>query len=92
MEHLEEMKKLLVESSNTKLYLYKRLCKLAPSSRVTNEKCAFVVEIDAEESRKLVDDTQRIFIIKVLKRTTTDKKRVRNTEVGNLFLKIEVFK
>ena len=95
MEHLEEMEKLVVESSNTKFYLYKRLCELAPNSRVTNEKCAFIVEIDAEENRKLVDDMERIFIIKVLKRTTADKKRGRHTEVfknNNLFLKIKIFK
>ena len=46
MGHLEEMEKLVVESSNTKFYLYKRLCELAPNSRVTNQKCAFIVEID----------------------------------------------
>ena len=91
-EHFEEMEKLVVESSNTKFYLYKRLCELAPKSWVTNEKCAFIVEIDAEENRKLVDDMQRIFIIKVLNRTTADKKRGRHTEVGNLFLKIKIFK
>ena len=56
MEHLEEMKKLLVESSNTKLYLYKHLCELAPNSWVTNEKCTLILEVDAEENRKLVDD------------------------------------
>ena len=62
MEHLEEeIEKLVMECSNTKFYLYKRLCELAPNSRVTNEKCAFIVEIDAEENRKLVDDMQRIF-------------------------------
>ena len=89
-EHLEEVEKLVVESIC--FYLYKRLCELAPNSRVTNEKCAFIVEIDAQENRKLVDDMQRIFIIKVLKRTTADKKRGRHTEVGNLFLKIKIFK
>ena len=52
----------------------------------------FIIEINAEENRKLVDDMQTIFIIKVLKRTTADKKRGRHTEVGNLFLKIKVFK
>ena len=74
MEHLEEMEKLVVESSNTEFYLCKCLCELAPNSRVTNEKCAFIVEIDAKENRKLVDNMDRIFIIKVLKRTTADKK------------------
>ena len=95
MEHLEEMEKIVVESSNTKFYLYKPLYKLAPNSQVTNEKCAFIVEIDAKENRKSVDKMQRIFIIKVLKRTTADKqqkKRRCHTEVGNLFLKIKVFK
>ena len=74
MEHLEEMEKLLVESSNTNFYWYKRLCELAPNSRMANEKYAFILKIDAEEYRKLVDDIQRIFIIKVLKRTTANKK------------------
>ena len=40
MEHLEEMEKLVVGSSNTKFYLYKHLCDLAPNSHVANEKCA----------------------------------------------------
>ena len=55
---MEETKKLVVESSNTKFYLYKHLSQLAPNSWVTNEKCAFVVEIDAEENRKLVGNIQ----------------------------------
>ena len=75
MEHLKEMEKIAVESSNTKSYLYKPLCRLAPNSQLTNEKCAFIVEVDAKENRKLVDNMQRIFVIKVLKRTTADKKR-----------------
>ena len=90
MEHLHEMEKLVVESSNTNFCLDKRLCELAPNSRVITKKCAFIVEIDAEENRKLVDNMQRIFIINVLKKTTADKKRRRHTEVGNLFLKIKV--
>ena len=92
MEHLEEMKKLVVKSSNTKFYLYKHLSKLVPNSQMANTKCAFVVEIDAEENRKLVDNIQKTFLINVLKRTTADKKRGRHTEVGNLILKIKVFK
>ena len=84
------MKKLVVESSNTKFYLYKRLRELVPNSWVTNEKCVFVVEIDAEENRKLVDDIQKTFLIKVLKKTAADKKRERHTEVANLFLKVKV--
>ena len=59
---------------------------------MTNKKCAFTLEIDSEENRKLEDDMQRIFMTKVLKRTTTDKKRGRHTEVENLFLKTKVFK
>ena len=31
MKHLNEIKKLVVESTNTKFYLYKRLCELAPN-------------------------------------------------------------
>ena len=75
MEHLEEMVKLVMESSNTKFYLYKHLWELVPNSQVTNEKCAFIIEIDPKENRKLIDNMQRIFKIKVLKRTTADKKR-----------------
>ena len=63
-----------------------------PNNQVTNEKCTFILEIDAEENRKLVDNIQGVFIIKVLKRTTADKKRGCHTEVGNLFLKIKLFK
>ena len=74
MERLEEMEKLVVESSNTTFYLYKRLCELAPNSRVTNEKCALILEIDSEENRKLEDNMQRIFIIKVLKEPQQMKK------------------
>ena len=92
MEHLEEMVKLVMESSNTKFYFYKRLWELVPNSQVTNKKCAFIVEIDAEQNRKLVGNMQRISIIKVLKRTAADKKRERHREVGNLFLKIKVVK
>ena len=53
MEHFKEMKKLIAESTKTKFYLYKRLCKWEPNSQVTEGKCSFVVEIDAEENRGL---------------------------------------
>ena len=92
MEHLKEMEKLVTESSKTKFYLYNRLCELAPNSQVTEEKCSFIVVIDAEENRNLVDDIQRNFLISVIKRTRPDKKKGCHTEVGNLFLKIKVFK
>ena len=52
MEHLEEMKKLMVERINTKFYLKKSLCELAPNCHVTNEKCAFIIEIDSEKNKK----------------------------------------
>ena len=77
MEHLEEMEKLVAESSKTKFYLYKRLCELASNSWVAEEKYSFVVEIDAEENRNLVDDIQRNFLIRVIKRTRPDKKKGR---------------
>ena len=68
------------------------VCELVLNNQVTNEKCTFILEIDAEENRKLVDNIQGVFIIKVLKRTTADKKRGCHTKVGNLFLKIKLFK
>ena len=93
MEHLEEMEKLVVESSNTKFYLYKRLYNLAPNSRVRNEKCAFIVEIDAKENKKLVDGRNaKDFHNKSARKNTADKTSERLTEVGNLLLKIKVFK
>ena len=55
MEHLDEIKKLVVESTKTKFYLYKRLCELVLNSRVTEESCSFIVEIDAEENKNLMD-------------------------------------
>ena len=59
MEHFEEMKKQVAESTKTKFYLYQKLCKWAPNSRVTEGKCSFVVEIDAEENRGLVEDLKK---------------------------------
>ena len=61
MEYFEEMKKLVAESTKTKFYLYKRLCEWVPNSRVIEGKCSFVVEIDAEESRSLVEDLEKNF-------------------------------
>ena len=63
MKHLDEIKTFVVESMNTKFYLYKRLCELVPNSRVTEERCWFIVEIDAEENRKLLDDIAKKFLI-----------------------------
>ena len=83
---------LVVESTKTKFYLYKRLCELASNSRVTEEKCSFLVEINAEENRKLVEDIEKNFLMKAVKRTRTKNKKGCYTEVGNLFLKIKVFK
>ena len=56
-----------------------------PNNRVTNEKCTFILEIDAEENRKLVDNMQEVFIIKVLKRTTADKKRMPHRSWKSIF-------
>ena len=63
MKHLDEIKTFVVESMNTKFYLYKRLCELVPNSRVTEERCWFIVEIDAEENRKLLDNIGKNFLI-----------------------------
>ena len=92
IEHLQEMEKSVVESSKTKFYLYKRLCDVALNSQVAEEKCSFFVEIYAKENRNLVDDIQRNFLRRLIKRTGPDKKKGHHTEVGNLFLKIKVFK
>ena len=56
MEHLDEIQKLVVESTARKFYLFKTLCELALNSRVTKENCSSIVEIDAEENKNLVDD------------------------------------
>ena len=90
MKHLDKIKKLVVESTNIKFYLYKRLCELVLNSRVTEERCWFTTEIDAEESRKLVDEIGKNFLINVVKRTKN--KKGHHVEVGNLFLKIKGFK
>ena len=94
MERLEEIEKLLVESAKTKtkFYLYKKLCELAPNSLVTKEASSFIIEIDSEKNRNLVDDIQRTFLIRVLKRTRTNKQKKCHMKVGNVFLKIKVFK
>ena len=88
MEHLEEIQKLVVESTKTKtkFYLYKKLCELVLNSWVTKEASSFIVEIDSEENRNLVDNIQRTFLIRVVKRTRPNKKR-HHTEVGTYFLK-----
>ena len=77
MEHLEEIEKLVVESikTKTKFYLHKKLRELAPNSWVTKEASSFIVQIDNEENRNLVDDIQRSFLIRILKRTRPNKKR-----------------
>ena len=56
MEHLDEIQKLVVESTKTKFYLYKRLNEVASNSRVTKKSCSFIVEIDTEENKNLVDN------------------------------------
>ena len=90
MEHFEEMKKLVAESTKMKFYLYKRLCKWAPNSQVTTGKCLFVVEIDAEEG--LVGDLEKNFLMKVVGSTRTQNKKGHHAEVGSLFLKLKVLK
>ena len=90
MEHLGEIQKLVLESTKTKFCLYKRLCELVLNSRVTKERCSFIVENEAQENKNLVDKIGKSFLIKIIKRTRPDKKKGCYTEVGNLFLKIKV--
>ena len=92
MEHFKEMKKLVAESKKVEFYLYKRLCEWVPNSQVSEGKCLFVVEIDAEENRGLVEDLEKNFLMKVVASTRTKYKKGSHTEVKNLFLKIKVFK
>ena len=93
MEHLEEIQKLVVESAKakTKFYLYKKLCELVPNSWVTKEASSFIVEIYSEENRNLVDNIQRTFLIRVVKRIRPNKKNTSHRS-GNIFFKIKVFK
>ena len=64
---------------------------LAPNSWVIKEAISFIVEIDSEKNRNLVDDIQRMSLIRVLKRTRPNKKGC-HAEVGNIFFKIKVLK
>ena len=50
------------------------------------------MEIEAEENKNLLDKIGKSFLIKIIKRTRPDKRKDCYTEVGNLFLKIKVFK
>ena len=77
---------------NTKFYLYKKLCELVYNSQVTKEASSFIVEIDSEENRNLVDNMKRSFLIRVLKRARPNKNKGRHMEVGNVFFKIKIFK
>ena len=71
---------------------FRRLCEWVPNSRVTKEKSSFVVEIAVEKNRGLVKDLDENFLINVIKRTMVQNKKGHHTEVGNLFVKIKVFK
>ena len=92
MVHLEEIQQLVAVGRKRKYHIYKRLCELAPNSRVIDNKYGFVVEIDSEENRDLVDDLQKLFFVKVLKRATADTKVRNHVVVGNLFIKLKIFK
>ena len=59
---------------------------------MTKEKSSFVVEIAVEKNRRLVKDLDEHFLINVIKRTMVQNKKGHHTEVGNLFVKIKVFK
>ena len=50
---------------------------MVPYNWVIDDKYELVVEIDSEENRELVDNLQKLFFVKVLKRVTADTK-VRN--------------
>ena len=75
MERFEEIKKQVAESTKTRFYLYKRLCKWAPNSQVTGGKCSFVVELDAEENRGLVEDLKKNCLMKVIESTRNQNKK-----------------
>ena len=74
IEHFEEMKKLVGKSTKTIFFIYKRLCEWVLNSQVTEGKCSFVVEIDAEENRGLVEDLEKNFLMKVVGSTRTKNK------------------
>ena len=62
----------------------------AGTQQLGNEWCEIVVEIDTEENRD--NDLQKLFLVKVLKRATADTKVGKKMVVGNLFLKLKIFK
>ena len=92
MVHLEEKQRLVAVGRKMKYHIYKRLCELAPNSQVIDDKYGFVVEVDSEENTDLVDNLQKLLFVKVLKRATTDTKLGNHTVVGNLFVKLKIFK
>ena len=74
IEHFEEMKKLVGKSTKTIFFIYERLSEWVLNSQVTEGKCSFVVEIDAEENRGLVEDLEKNFLIKVVGSARTKNK------------------
>ena len=92
MVHLEDIKQLAAVVRKTKYHIYKRLCELAPNSQVIDNKYGFVVEIDYEENRDLVDNPQKLFFVKLLKKATADTEVGNHTLVGNLLKKLKMFK
>ena len=77
MVHLEEIQQLVAVGRATNYHIYKCLCEVVPYNWVIDDKYELVVEIDSEENRELVDNLQKLFFVKVLKRVTADTK-VRN--------------
>ena len=49
---------MVVARAKAKFYLSKQLCKLVPNNRVIEGKSSFVVQIDAEENRGLMEDIE----------------------------------
>ena len=92
MVHLEDIQQLVVVVKKKKYHIYKRLCELAPNSQVIDNKYWFVVKIDYQENRDLVDNLQKLFFKKVLKKATPDTKVGNHALVGNLFKKLKMFK
>ena len=74
------------------LFTFKRLCQLAPNSRVKEDKRWFVVEINCKENRQLVNILTRIFLTNILKSTRPSQKKGRHVVVGDLFRKVNAYK
>ena len=87
------MKELIINSTKTKYYLFKRLCELMLNSQLEEEnKRWLIVEINYKENCGLINDLSKIFLTKVIKYKRTNQKQAGRNVAGNLFMKIKVFK